>query len=129
MNPVDQAIQEAERILPGKAAPDGESDPRWQAIIRVAQFVDSHPEELWAFARRWGASSDEDLRQAIATCVLEHLLEHHFVSLFPRVANAARADGAMAATTLACWKFGQTAEASNAAQFDALVAELSALTR
>jgi hypothetical protein len=35
---VRQAILEAEAILPGRAAPEGESDPRWQAIIAVSEF-------------------------------------------------------------------------------------------
>ena len=129
MTNVHQTIQEAERLLPGVAAADGENDPRWQAVIRVAEFVESHPQELWAFARRWGSSSDDDLRQAIATCLLEHLLEYHFDALFPRVADAARTDPVFAATTLACWKFGQAEEGENAIRLDALRAELSALVK
>lgn len=129
MTAVEQAIEQAERVLPSVAANDGEIDPRWQAIIRVAEFVESNPDELWAFAHRWGATSDEDLRQAIATCLLEHLLEHHFAALFPRVADAARADTNFAATTLACWPLGQSAETSNAARFHELRAQLVAAAR
>jgi hypothetical protein len=122
---VTEAIARAEDVLPGQAAQDQASDPRWQAIIRAAEFVESDPEPLWNFARKWGSSNDEDLRAAVATCLLEHLLEHHFTLLFPRVVNAAREDSLFADTFLRCWKFGQAEFPANAAQFDALSAELS----
>jgi hypothetical protein len=35
---VADAIAHAETILPGTAAPDGEKDPRWQAIIAVGSI-------------------------------------------------------------------------------------------
>jgi hypothetical protein len=118
------AITEAEPILAGPPGPATGQDPRWQAIIRVAEFVESEPDELWHFAQRWGASPDPDLRAAIATCLLEHLLEHHFTYLFQRVAAAARADPRFADTFLQCWRFGQTLEPQNAAQLDGLVRDL-----
>jgi hypothetical protein len=73
---VDEAISAAESILPGHAAPDGEIDARWQAIIAVSEFIEAEPEVVWSFARKWGAHPDDDLRMAISTCVLEHLLEY-----------------------------------------------------
>jgi hypothetical protein len=70
---VQEAIAEADRILPGRAAPEGDRDPRWQSAIRVGNFIrvrrdidpvlDQHElEAVWTFIRRWGCSSDEDLR-------------------------------------------------------------------
>jgi hypothetical protein len=118
------AIEEAESILAGPAGPDEGEDPRWQAVIRVAEFAETEPDQLWAFARKWGSSPDPDLRQAVATCLLEHLLEFHFAYLFPKVAAAARQDPLFADTFLGCWEFGQTGEPENAAQFRALMAEL-----
>src|SRR2546422_4548175 len=89
---VSEAIRRAELVLPGRPAPDGQLDPRWQAIIGVGRFVRSQPEAVWRFVRRWGCYRDDDLRAAVGTCLLEHLLEHHFDSLFPRVARRARTD-------------------------------------
>src|SRR4051812_13600743 len=89
---VQEAIEAAECILPGQKAPEGEIDPRWQAIIAVGEFVEVEPEAVWSFVGRWGSSPDEDLRTAIATCLLEHLLEHHFDLFMPRVKQAALAD-------------------------------------
>jgi hypothetical protein len=91
---VEEAISQAEAILPGRCAAEGETDPRWQAAITVAEFIETAPESVWAFVLRWGRSSDDDLRMAISTCVLEHLLQRHFDAFIERVEEAAQ--------TLAC---------------------------
>ncbi|HEV2296008.1 MAG TPA: hypothetical protein VGR35_19340 [Tepidisphaeraceae bacterium] len=44
---VQRAIARAERILPGKPARDGKRDLRWQAIIRVGEFIETQPEAVW----------------------------------------------------------------------------------
>src|SRR5262245_66588075 len=86
---VGRAIVRAQSILPGTPAPNGKRDPRWQAIIRVGDFVETQPEAVWQFAHRWGKHPQADLRAAVATCLLEHLLEHHFDVMFPRMRRAA----------------------------------------
>ena len=122
--PVRDAIAAAEQILPGETAPDGEIDPRWQAIIAVAEFLEVEPEAVWQFARRWGSTEDEDLRAAIATCLLEHLLEHHFDRLFPEMEAAARTDEAFARALAMCWSFGQAEQPERAARLARLLTEL-----
>jgi hypothetical protein len=72
-----EAIRQAESLLPGEPVEEGQ-DPRWQAIIAVGEHIESDPEVVWSFIRRWGSHRQEDLRDAVATCLLEHLLEHHF---------------------------------------------------
>jgi hypothetical protein len=121
---VYEAISSAESILPGHAAPDGEIDDRWQAVIAVAEFIETEPEAVWSFARKWGAHPDDDLRMAISTCVLEHLLQHHFDAFISRVEDAARADHLFANMLRNCWKFGQSEEPTRAARFDRLLASL-----
>ena len=121
---VDEAISAAEKILPGHAAPDGVEDPRWQAIIEVGNFVPEEPEAVWPFVLRWGSHGDDDLRAAIATCLLEHLLEHHFDLIFPRVEAVAKSNLFFAKTTAQCWKFGKAKEPQRAKRFDRLRAEL-----
>ena len=71
---VQEAIRAADAVLPGRAAPEGAEDPRWQAIIAVGRFLESEPDAVWQFIQRWGVHADDDLRMAIATCLLEHLL-------------------------------------------------------
>jgi hypothetical protein len=120
-----KTIERAERVLPGTEAPEGEVDPRWQAIIDVAEHISGEPEAVWAFIERWGQHEDADIRAATATCALEHLLEYDFDAFFPRVAAAARSSPAFADTVLRCWKFGQAETPANSARFDALQEECS----
>jgi hypothetical protein len=100
---VNEAIKNAEAILPGVASPEGQNDPRWQAIIAVADFIDDEPEAIWSFVERWGQHPDEDVRAAIATCLLEHLLERHFDLVFPRVKGLAESNEQFARTVAMCW--------------------------
>lgn len=121
---VQEAIAQAEAVLPGAAAPKGKTDPRWQAVIAVAEFIESDPEAVWSFVVRWGCSEDDDLRMAIATCVLEHLLERHFDHFISRVEDTARGNDAFASTVKACWTFGKSEEPSRKARLDRLNASL-----
>lgn len=117
MTAVGDAIRAAERVLTHPPPSDGEIDLRWQALIDVAEFVRSSPDEIWTFVHRWGCSEDDEVRAAVATCLLEHLLQHHFDRVFPRVEEAV-ADPRFAATFCLCWKLGQAEAPANASRFD-----------
>jgi hypothetical protein len=121
---VQEALATADQLLPGIPAAKGAIDPRWQAIIEVGRFAEQEPEAIWPFVLNWGSHEDEDVRMAIATCLLEHLLEYHFDLLFPRVETAARSNVCFANTTSQCWKFGEAKEPANSARFDRLCAEI-----
>jgi hypothetical protein len=121
-----EAIQHAESVLPGTPAPDGQPDVRWQAIIDVGEFIDTNPDEVLAFALRWGTHADEDLRAAISSCLLEHLLENHFPRIFPRVEEAARRNALFADTFRLCSRLGQAELPENAVQFERLLRECDA---
>jgi hypothetical protein len=114
------AIRYAESLLPGIPASEGQKDDRWQAILHVANYVDTNPEEVWQFVRRWGSYPQDDLRDAIACCLLEHLLEVHFQFVFPRVEQAVREDPAFADTWCRCWKLEQAKSAGHSEAFDDL---------
>ena len=116
---VREAIGKADALLPGEPVSEGE-DPRWHAIIEVGYFIESEPEAVWSFIRRWGGNPQEDLRDAIATCLLEHLLEYHFGSYFPQVEQAALSDRLFADMFCRCWQFGQAQGPRNAERFEAL---------
>lgn len=115
-----EAISQAEALLPGRAAPPGEIDPRWQAIIRIEDYIAEQPEAVWGFILRWGSHEDNDLRNAIATILLEHLLGHHFSNFFPRVASAVETNALLGDTFTKCWKVGEADKEGNAEQFDRL---------
>jgi hypothetical protein len=120
---IQDAVHEAEAVLPGDPVDEG-TDPRWQAIIRVGEYVESDPEPVWQFIRRWGGHAQEDLRNAVATCLLEHLLEYHFEAYLPEVEEAALADPLFGDTFLRCWQFGQAEEPGNAERFMLLTQRL-----
>jgi hypothetical protein len=81
---VEEAIRDADALLPGEPVEDGE-DFRWQAILEAGEYIESEPEAIWSFVLRWGGHPQEDLRDAIACC----LLEHHFGAYFPLVEERA----------------------------------------
>jgi len=126
---VRRAIARAQSVLPGRRAPDRQTDPRWQAIIRIGTFIELHPEPVWEFARRWGKHAQSDLRAAVATCLLEHLLEHHFETLFPRVRREALASVRFADTVASCWPMGLAALPRNVARMQRLKRELRRIHR
>ena len=121
---VQEAIARAEAILPGRAGSEGTTDLRWQAVIAVAEFIETDPEGVWPFILRWGSSEDGDLRMAIATCALEHLLEYHFDAFISRVEATARENHLFAETVTSCWKFGQSEQPIRAARLERLIAFL-----
>lgn len=119
---VQEAIFTAEEVLTCETVSDQGVDPRWQSIISVAEFVKTNPDEVWNFVARWGGSKDEDLRDAIATCLLEHLLEYHFDMIFPRVEKAVDKIPLFGDTFSRCHKFGQSEQPRNPELFDRLLA-------
>ena len=114
-----ETIRRAEALLPGEPVAEGQ-DPRWQAIIAVAEYIESEPDAVWPFIRLWGGHPQDDLRDAVATCLLEHLLEYHFAAFFPRVEQVALAVPLFGDTFLRCWKFGESNEPINAKRFNLL---------
>jgi hypothetical protein len=121
---IEQAIARAERVLPGVPAPEGEEDPRWQAILEIRWFLEDYPEPVWAFVARWGKHANADLRTAIGVCLLEHLLEYHFELVFPRVKKLSRQSVRFGSTFQTCRKLGQAMLPRNEKRFDALAKEL-----
>ncbi|MBN1695645.1 hypothetical protein JW879_09680 [candidate division WOR-3 bacterium] len=109
--------------MPGITAIKGDIDPRWQAIIDISVYIESNPKEIWDFVVRWGQHEDENIRNAISTCLLEHLLEYHFKQIFPKVEELVRKSRLFANTFCKCWKFGQSEEPENSIKIDQLKKE------
>ncbi len=114
-----ESIRQVEHLLPGQLTAEG-VDPRWQAIITLEPLIESDPEALWPFIARWGSHPDEDLRMAIATCLLEHLLESHFATYFPRVKALAQTNSFFGETFQFCWPLGQAQMPENRERYTAL---------
>lgn len=120
---VKQAITEAEKLLPGVPAPDDESDPRWQAIIEVGEYIETEPDEVWRFILKWGKHPCDDARMAVATCLLEELLGYNFKEYFPKVKEECKRSKLFIDTFKCCWALGQTDEQENLKAFKALKRE------
>ena len=118
---IEEAIREAEETLPGgKPSPDGRTDARWLAVIAVGEFIETNPQEVWEFIRRWGVHRCDDIRTAVATCLLEHLLGYDFETYFPQVKTAVQESPLFADMFCICSKFDQAEEPVNAKRFDRL---------
>jgi len=118
---VTDAIAAAERILPGRRARQERRDPRWQAIIKIGEFNRRAPRTVWTFIAKWGCHSDRDLRAAVGTCLLEHLLEYHFEDYITLVEDLAARDPNFADTVLCyCSEFGRTQLPQNRKRLRAL---------
>lgn len=124
---MQKAITRAERLLPGKPDPEGRSDRRWEAIIDLSSFIETEPEAVWEFILRWGKHPQADLRTAIGCCMLEHLLEYHFATYFPRVRETALSSPRFAGTFRMCYAFGQSELPKNSAKFRRLKEQLFCL--
>ena len=97
---------EANRALLGRLAvvPDQQGQGiGTKLIMAVLQYLPEQTEEVWVFIRQWGSHEEDDLRAAIATCLLEHLLDAHFDLIFPRLETAAIDDFRFADTISSCW--------------------------
>ena len=124
---VREAIKRADAILPGR--PRRSIDPRWQAIIKVGEYIETNPASVWRFILKWGSHTQDDLRMAIATILLEHLLEYHFDAYFSDVEKVALSDRLFADTFLSCWQFGQSETPARSKRFKRFRAELNGRPR
>ena len=85
-----------ERLIPDRA-----THLRWQALLILGRFAQSHPRELWPLVVKWGSDANEDIRTGVACCVLEHILEYyHFVEFFAEAKRVVLAGNRRFARTL-----------------------------
>ena len=98
----------------------GDGKQPWTAAIKLGDFVESDPHTAWPFVIKWGCAKNEDTRAAVATCLLEHVLEYHFEEFFPKVKELALEKPTFAATFKICSKFGQSEEPVNSKRWNAL---------
>jgi len=61
----------------------GRQRKRWEN--RWENYAEANPEMIWPLVVKHGSSDNAEVRAAIATCVLEHILEYHFEHYFPMV--------------------------------------------
>ena len=90
-----------------KRIEDSDNNCRWQSIIIVGEFIEKMPEKVWDVILKYGNSQDEDMRNAIATILLEHLFEFDFNQYFAKLKNEIRNGNVQLIDTLkGCSTFG-----------------------
>jgi hypothetical protein len=78
---VDFVIEVAEQL-----ARDRRTPVRWRVSAGILQrYAEDYPGKIWPLIVRLGASRSVDLRWAVAVCMVELLLEHHYAQYFPKV--------------------------------------------
>jgi len=94
----------------------------WEAAIGLEELIDSHPLEVWSIAKEYGSIKTRERQEAVATCILEHLLEKKFELIFPLLTKeVTTGNKTLGLTFLMCWKFGQSKSSSNSKKWDRLV--------
>ncbi|HUS73419.1 MAG TPA: bifunctional glutamate N-acetyltransferase/amino-acid acetyltransferase ArgJ [Sedimentisphaerales bacterium] len=112
------SLQRIERDLASS-----DEDTRWQAAIVLCEYCESDrdAELIWPLIVKWGSHENEDVRMAIATCVLEHILGYHFDTYFEKCAEIIRSGNLMFGFTFSmCGKFDQSRDSINSKRMDAL---------
>lgn len=90
---------------------DADNHCRWQAVIIVGESIDANPDAVWDVVTEFGDDPDDDMRTAIATCLLEHLLERAFDVYFPLVRQEILNGRSLMIETLSmCWFDGPNQE-------------------
>lgn len=88
---------------------DRNSDVRWQAIIVLGEYIPSgrRNEDIWNFIVQC-CGIDDDMQDALATILLEHLLEYDVHRTIDRIKAAPPQKAAPLLDVLErCWQFGQ----------------------
>jgi hypothetical protein len=109
----------------GRAFASNDEQERWSAAADLGEYVFDQPQQVWPLVLRFGSSEIEDARQAFATCVLEHLLEHHFDVFFPLLqSEIEKGNDNLADTFRLCWKLGQSLDPARLQQWEFLRSRL-----
>lgn len=95
---------------------------RWKGAELAGALIEESPHLAWQLVLRFGRSENEDVRAAVATCVLEHLLEVKFDEFFPLLERELQeTDPLLEDTFRLCWKLGVATEPRRSARWDELL--------
>lgn len=79
---------------------------RWKILTLLGNYSEQYPNILWPIIIKWGQSNISDIRNGIACCVLEHVLQYHKSKYIKRI-NKIVIEGSwyMKDTLDRCWRF------------------------
>lgn len=86
---------------------DPDNNCRWQSLIVIAELIESEPDLVWDVVSQFGDFDDDDMRAAIATILLEHLLDRDFERYFAKVKEEIRNQRYRFIDTLDSCSFGE----------------------
>lgn len=89
--------------LAASLIPDADNTCRWQAMIVVGEYVKSQPERVWQIVEAYGAHRSADMRAAVATVLLEHLIDENPSCYRPRAETLAARSRVFSETLRTCW--------------------------
>jgi hypothetical protein len=102
-----------------------DENKRWQAAIKLGELSESRPAIIWPLVVKYGSHRNSDVRMAIATCVLEHILQYHFTTYFRKVKEiVSSGNQKFADTVTSCWKFGESESPVNSRKLDQLIQQI-----
>jgi|GEM_PF-3581586 len=94
----------------------------WKGAADLCNYVIDQPELIWDRVVKYGSRNNEELQQAIALCVLEHIFQFHFKEYFPKAKKILLSGNKRFWETFCqCGKFGQSEEKANSLQWDKLI--------
>ena len=93
--------------LARKLVQDPDDHCRWQALLVIAEFAEEAPEAVWEIVLKQGSAANAEQRSAVATALLERLLEHHYDAYIDRMKSEIEQGNRNLTDTLRrCWMFG-----------------------
>lgn len=93
-------------LLSKKIIEDVDNNCRWQSLIIIGEYINNYSDEIYNIIIKYGSSEDEDMRAAIATVLLEHLLEKDFKKYFSLYKNISKNNLLLLDTLSICWVNG-----------------------
>lgn len=100
----------------------GDRVKRRKAAVDLAEHAENFPELVWPLVVKYGSSKDGNLRVAIATCVLDRVLQFHFDEYFPKAEELVLEGNPEFREALnCCWKYGLSEDELNASRWEKLL--------
>ena len=96
-------LQKSYYTLAKRYINDSNNNCRWQSLIIVGEYLDKYSDEIFNIIIKYGKSKDEDMRTAIATVLLEHLLEKNFDKYFHLYKNVLKNNSYLLDTLSKSW--------------------------
>lgn len=122
---MSQTVNKLPDLLHIDAALKSEIDQQiWEAAEILGEYAENNPWIIWPLTIKYASSLNSEVRQAIATCVLEHILEYHFDQFFDEIERAIKGGDLLLRDTLSgCWKFGKSKLPHNRDRWDILLSK------